>query len=124
MKRMHFEPETDSFYGAYWKCKNVSNTAIIAMLGDDPEDHMARCGVKWIHQLGLNVLTMAPGKKDYGHHNYPLERIEAAIAWLKAHGNEKIGIVGASTTGTLALTATSYFSDITLIIGIRSIGRL
>jgi hypothetical protein len=117
MKRIHFGPETDGFYGAYWKCKNVSNAAIIAMLGDDPEDHMARCGVKWLHQLGLNVLTMTPGKKDYGHHNYPLERIEAAIAWLKAQGNKKIGIVGASTTGTLALTAASYFPDITLTIG-------
>jgi hypothetical protein len=117
VKRIHFEPKTDGFYGAYWNCKKVSNAAMIAMLGDDPEDYMARCGVKWLHQLGLNVLTMAPDKKDYGHHNYPLERIEAAIAWLKAHGNEKIGIVGASTTGTLALTAASYFSDITLTIG-------
>jgi hypothetical protein len=78
---------------------------------------MARCGVKWLHQLGLNVLTMSPDKKDYGYHNYPLERIEAAIAWLKAHSNEKIGIVGASTMGTLALTAASYFSDITLTVG-------
>jgi acetyl esterase/lipase len=117
MKRTHFEPEKDGFYGAYWKCKNASNAAMIAMLGDDPEDHLARCGVKWLHQFGVNVLTMSPAKKDYGHHNYPLERIEAAIVWLKAHGNEKIGIVGASTTGTLALTAASYFSDITLTIG-------
>ena len=42
-----------------------------------------------------------------------MERIEKAINWLKAHGNQKIGIVGASTTGTLALTAASYFKDIT-----------
>jgi pimeloyl-ACP methyl ester carboxylesterase len=117
VKRIHFEPDTDGFYGAYWKNKKVSNSAMIAMLGDDPKDYMARCGVKWLHQLGVNVLTMAPNKKDYGHHNYPLERIEAAIAWLKAHGNEKIGIVGASATGTLALTAASYFSDLTLTIG-------
>ena len=63
-------------------------------------------------------MTMSPGKKDYGHHNYPLERIEKAIDWLKVHGNQKIGIVGASTTGTLALTAASYFEDITLTIGL------
>ena len=60
---------------------------------------------------------MSPAKKDYGHHNYPLERVEAAINWLKNHGIRKIGIVGASTTGTLALTAATYFSDITLTIG-------
>ena len=52
-------------------------------------------------------MTMSLAKKDYGHHNYPLERIEKAINWLKAHGDQKIGIVGASTTGTLALTAAS-----------------
>jgi acetyl esterase/lipase len=117
MKRIHFEPETDGFYGAYWTRKKVSDAAMIAMLGDDPEDYMARCGAKWLQQLGVNVLTMAPDKKDCGYHNYPLERIKAAITWLKAHGNEKIGIVGASATGTLALTAASYFPDITLTIG-------
>lgn len=63
-------------------------------------------------------MTMSPAKKDYGHHNYPLERIENAIRWLKVHGNKKVGIVGASTTGTLALTAASYFEDITLTIGL------
>jgi acetyl esterase/lipase len=117
MQGIRFNLEPDGFYGAYQKCKKESKAAIIAMLGGDAEGYMARCGAKWIQQLGVNVLTMSPDKKDYGHHNYPLERIEAAIAWLKAHGNEKIGIVGASTTGTLALTAASYFSDITLTIG-------
>lgn len=116
MKHIHFDIETDGFYGAYWACKTASDHAIIAMLGDDPEDYMSRSAVKWLLRQGVNVLTMSPGKKDYGHHNYPLERIEAAIAWLKENGNSKIGIAGASTTGTLALTAASMFSDITLTI--------
>ena len=107
MQKKHFEMETDGFYGAYWKCKTGSDCAMIAMIGDDPEDYLARTSVKWLHKLGVNVMTMLPGKKDYGHHNYPLERIQKAIRWLKAHGNQKIGIVGASTTGTLALTAAS-----------------
>ena len=72
--------------------------------------------VKWIIRQGINVLTMSPGKKDYGHHNYPLERIEKAITWLRAHGNRKIAIAGASTTGTLALTAAAMFPEITLTI--------
>ena len=107
MKKRHFDVETDGFYGAYWKCKTGSGCAMIAMIGDDSEDYLARTSVKWLHKLGVNVMTMSPGKKDYGHHNYPLERIEKAINWLKAHGDQKIGIVGASTTGTLALTAAS-----------------
>ena len=116
MKHIHFDVESDGFYGAYWACKDGSDCTVIAMLGDDPEDYMARSAVKWLLRLGVNVLTMSPGKKDYGHHNYPLEYIEKAIAWLKSHGNEKIGIAGASTTGTLALTAASIFSDISLTI--------
>ena len=116
MKHIHFDVESDGFYGAYWACKDGSDCTVIAMLGDDPEDYMARSAVKWLLRLGVNILTMSPAKKDYGHHNYPLERIEKAMAWLKLHGNEKIGIAGASTTGTLALTAASIFSDISLTI--------
>ena len=116
MKKIYFDVETDGFYGAYWECPTQSEHVLIAMLGDDPEDYMARSAVKWLMRKGFNVLTMSPGKKNYSHHNYPLERIESAIRWLQAHGKRRIGIVGASTTGTLALTAASYFPDISLTI--------
>ncbi|MBQ8554608.1 MAG: acyl-CoA thioester hydrolase [Clostridia bacterium] len=86
------------------------------MLGDSSDDRMAVSGVKWLHQQGVNALAMSPDKKDYGHHNYPLERFCKAIAYLKAQGNKKIGIAGASTTGMLALLAASYYPDITLTI--------
>ena len=105
MKKIHFEVKTDGFYGAYWKNKKETNSAIIAMLGDDPEDYMAKSCVKWLQKQGVNVLSMSSAKKNYSHHNYLLERIENGVKWLKSHGNDKIGIVGASTTGTLALTA-------------------
>lgn len=120
MKHIHFEVKTDGFHGAYWKNKKETNSAIIAMLGDDAEDYMAKSCVKWLMKKGVNVLTMSPGKKNYSHHNYPLERIEKAIEWLKNNGNKKIGIVGGSTTGTLALTAASYFPDITLTMAMTS----
>ncbi len=116
MKHISFEVDADGFHGAYWPCRGGSACAVIAMLGDDAADYMARSAVKWLMKLGVNVMTMSPGKKDYGHHNYPLERIETAIAWLKAHGNQKIGIAGASTTGTLALTAAAMFPEISLTI--------
>ena len=116
MKKIHFDTEKDGFYGAYWKCATGSDCAMITMLGDDPEDYMARSAVRYLLSLGINVLTMSPAKKDYGHHNYPLERIEQAIKWLKKHGNRRLAIAGASTTGTLALTAASYFPELTLTI--------
>ena len=93
MKHIHFDPEPNGFYGAYWPCQGA-DCAVIAMLGDDPEDHMARSAVKWLLGQGVSVLTMSPAKKDYSHHNYPLEHVEAAIAWLTAHGNRKVGIAG------------------------------
>lgn len=114
MKHIHFEPETDGFYGAYWENQTAADAAMIVMLGDDPEDHMCKACVKWVQSFGVHVLSMSPAKKDYGHHNYPLERIENAIKWLKDHGMKKIGIVGASTTGMLALVAAAHFPDITL----------
>ena len=55
MKKRHFDVETDGFYGAYWKCKTGSDCAMIAMIGDDPEDYLARTSVKWLHKLGVNV---------------------------------------------------------------------
>ena len=99
MKHRHFDVGTAGFYGAYWACAGGSDCAVIAMIGDDPEDRLARSAAKWLCARGVNVLTMSPAKKDYGHHNYPLERIETAISWLKANGSRKIGIAGASTTG-------------------------
>ena len=79
MKHLHFEPEADGFYGAYWESKTPSDTAMIAMLGDDPEDYMGKTCVKWLHTYGINVMSMSPGKKNYSHHNYPLERIGSPL---------------------------------------------
>ena len=63
MQKRHFEMETDGFYGAYWKCKTDSDCAMIAMIGDDSEDYLARTSVKWLHKLGVNVMTMSPARK-------------------------------------------------------------
>ncbi len=116
MTHIHFDTEKDGFYGAYWECQFSTDCVIIAMLGDDPEDYMAKCAVKWLLRLRVNVLTMSPAKKCYDYHNYPIERVEAALTWAKKHGNKKFGIAGASTTGTLALTAASLIPDISLTV--------
>ena len=118
MEKIYFNPEKDGFFGVYYPNEKNVNKAMIVMLGDSSDDRMAVSGVKWAQKLGCNVLAMSPDKQDYGHHNYPLERFEKAIAYLKAQGNEKIGIAGASTTGMMALVAASYFPDITLTIAI------
>ena len=116
MTRRIFTAEQDGFVGAYYGGPAGSRKAVILMLGDSSTDHMARCGAGWLIRNGCHALCMSAGKKDYGHHNYPLERFGKAIAFLKGRGMEKIGIAGASTTGMLALVAASYYPEITLTI--------
>ena len=108
MKRMVFRIDSDGFNGAWYPAPGKSSRGIIIMLGDSSEDRMAKYGAKWLNQQGINVMAMSPDKKDYGHHNYPLERFEKAIMFMRAQGCEKFGVVGASTTGMMALLAASY----------------
>ena len=88
MEKLFFDTEKDGFYGTYYINPKESYCAMIGMFGDDPNDYMAKCGAKWLHKNGVNVLCMSPSKKDYSHVNYPLERIETAIQWLKNNGNK------------------------------------
>ena len=118
MKKQFFSNEKDGFYGTYYENPKGANCAMIGLFGDDPNDFMAKCGAKWLHKNGVNVMCMSPDVKNYGHVNCPLERIETAIKWLKSHGNKKIGIMGMSTAGMDSLVAASYFPDITLTFGL------
>lgn len=118
MKKQFFSNEKDGFYGTYYENPKGANCAMIGLFGDDPNDFMAKCGAKWLHKNGVNVMCMSPDVKNYGHVNFPLERIEAAIKWLKSHGNKNIGIMGMSTAGMDSLVAASYFPDITLTFGL------
>ena len=78
----YFSIDADGFYGAYYPLEGTDR-AFIAMLGDDIDDLLAKTGVKWLQARGCSCLTMSPAKADYGHHDYPLERFEKAIAFLK-----------------------------------------
>lgn len=118
MKKQFFSNEKDGFYGTYYENPKGANCAMICLFGDDPNDFMAKCGAKWLHKNGVNVMCMSPDMKNYSHVNFPLERIETAIKWLKSHGNKKIGIMGMSTAGMDSLVAASYFPDITLTFGL------
>lgn len=118
MKKRFFSNEKDGFYGTYYENPKGTNCAMIGLFGDDPNDFMAKCGAKWLHKNSVNVMCMSPDVKNYGHVNFPLERIETAIKWLKSHGNKKIGIMGMSTAGMDSLVAASYFPDITLTFGL------
>ena len=116
MEKHHFEPETDGFHGVYYPRPGGADRALVAMIGDDCEDRLAVCAVRYLHELGVNVMCMSPATRDYGHHGYPLERFGAALDELRRRGNVKFGVAGASTTGMLALLAASYYPDFTLTV--------
>ncbi|MBQ9269090.1 MAG: acyl-CoA thioester hydrolase [Oscillospiraceae bacterium] len=118
MKKQVFRVDSDGFNGAWYPTKAQSKKGFILMLGDSSEDRMAKTGAKWLNQQGICVMAMSPDKKDYGHHSYPLERFGKAIAFMKAQGCEKLGVVGASTTGMMALLAASYYPELSLTIAI------
>lgn len=118
MKKITFSNSNDGFYGTYYINPNGADNAVIGLFGDDPNDYMAKCGAKWLHKKGVNVMCMSPDVKNYSHVNYPLERIGTAIKWLKSNGNKKIGIMGMSTAGMDSIAAASYYPDITLTFGL------
>lgn len=118
MKGRYFSWEQDGFYGVYYKNSKPSSKAFIVMLGDASDDRLAKSGVKYLQHYGCNVMTMSFAKKDYGYHSYPIEAYGKAIEVLKREGNNKFGVLGASTTGMLALVAASYYRDITLTIAL------
>lgn len=118
MNKQYFSSDRDGFYGVYYPNPAPARKAMIVMLGDSSDDRMAVSGVKWLHKRNCNVMAMSPAPKDYGQHDYPLEQIQRAIGFLKAQGNEKLGIVGASTTGMVALVAASLFPELTLTIAL------
>ena len=118
MKKITFSNSNDGFYGTYYINPNGADNAVIGLFGDDPNDYMAKCGAKWLHKNGVNIMCMSPDVKNYSHVNYPLERIGTAIKWLKSNGNKKIGIMGMSTAGMDSIAAASYYSDITLTFGL------
>ena len=118
MKKQVFRIESDGFNGAWYPCSVSSKRGMIVMLGDSAEDRMASSAAKWLNKQGLHVMAMSPDRKDYGHHNYPLERFGTAIRYMKAKGCEQLGVVGASTTGMMALLAASYYPEFSLCIAI------
>ena len=118
MKNRVFRIDSDGFNGAWYPAPDQTCRGLIIMLGDSSEDYMARTAAKWLNRQGIHAMAMSPDKKDYGHHSYPLERFGKAIAFMKTQGCKKLGVVGASTTGMLALLAASCYSELSLTVAI------
>ena len=62
-KQQIFTEEHDGFIGAYYGGPADSKKAIILMLGDSSEDHMARCGADWVMKRGCHALKSLPSMR-------------------------------------------------------------
>ncbi|MCM1327825.1 MAG: acyl-CoA thioester hydrolase [Ruminococcus sp.] len=116
MKKIKFETKKDGFFGIYFENPVKTNAAMIIIITNNAESYIAVGAAKWAVKNGLNAMTVSPEKEEKGYHNFPIERIENAVNWLKNHGNSKIAIAGASATGTVVLAAAAHIPDITLTI--------
>ena len=101
-----------------YMCSDGSDAAIILMLGSGGSNILTKGVSKWLVKQGVKVLSLGPDKEEAGYHSFPLERVEAAIEFLKGQGNRRLGVLGASITTIPALTAAARFSDITLTIAV------
>lgn len=63
MFKRRVEVGKNGFHGLYWPYQEKTKCAIIAMIGDDAEDYLARTSVRWLHKQGCNVMTMSLAKK-------------------------------------------------------------
>ena len=118
MTREYFSIERDGFYGTYYPCRSGSEYMVIMQIGDNTDDILAKAGVKFAHELGVNVLAMSPDRGSYAFHDFPIERYGMAIEEGRKRGNCHFAIMGASTTGMTSLVAASYYPEITLTIAL------
>ena len=73
MKRIHFNMESDSFYGTYRQCREHSGCAVIAVAGDALEDYLAKAYPKeckdmetGVCEKGSRFLTVCCDCGNYG----------------------------------------------------------
>lgn len=94
-----------------------SDTAVILLLGGGGSNMLTKRVAKWFMKKGVSALCIGP-EDGLGYHSFPLECVEEAIRFLKAQGNHRIGILGASITTIPALISAARFPEITLTIAV------
>lgn len=116
MNTQKFDIKRDGFYGKLYPAGVIDQAAMIVVSDDDVDEMVSKISCKWITERKLCALAISPEKGAKGCHSFPLEQVEHAVLFLKKKGCRKIGIMGASASAMIALTAASCFPEITLTI--------
>lgn len=114
MKTKKYSVKQNGFYGKMYWCKEGTDVAVLVVTDDNADGAVSKMACKWLLDRKVNVLAVSPEKGIKGCHSFPLEQVKSAVDFLKSTGNRKIGIMGASASAMIALTAASYFDEITL----------
>lgn len=119
MKIEYSDMSRDGFLGCFYKAPVLSDKCIIAFIGDTGDDIMNKWSAKYLNSLGCHALCIGKWQdksKLNGIYEWKLEYVENAVKWLRKKHICKIGIMGGSFGGNLALTAASLIPDISLVI--------
>ncbi len=91
-----------------------SRAAMILMVGSRGNNRLTRAVAKWLAKQKIGALCLGPEPGQTGYHSFPMERMAAAIAFLRGRGIEKIGVLGASITSIPVLLGAAMFPQLSL----------
>lgn len=111
--------QENGFEGIFYPDNGNRQKAVIVVSGSNGGMKMTAEIAEFYHKNGVPALAVAMfGTKQTVKRldRIPIEYIEAAIAWLKEQGYQKIGMDGTSKGSEMTLLCASMFSDISCVI--------
>lgn len=111
--------DTNGFEGILFPVDNRNDKVVIVVSGSNGGMRMTKDCAEFYYKNGIPALAVALFKTKETQKNLdrvPIEYIRFAIAWLKEHGYEQIGIDGTSKGSEIALLAATMFSDLSCAI--------
>ena len=115
-----FTREQDGFRGYLYPAAAETDRCMLVVLGDEGNDFLSTAFARWLTRTqGCYALCIAlrqDRSEDTGIHGWPLDRIETAMEKMKALGMKKLGLLGMSMQGAMALTAASLIPGFSLVV--------
>lgn len=110
------------FRGFYYTAARETDRCMIVLLGDDGDDFMSKLCAKWLTRAqNCHALCLALRRsraEDPGISRWPLEQAAHAVRWLLDRGISKIGIMGMSMQGAMALSAAARIPEFSLTLAL------
>lgn len=110
---------TEGFEGILFPGNGRKDKVVIVMSGSNGGMTLTKQEAEFYHRNGIPALALALfGTKQTSPElsRVPVEYVRHAIAWLKAHGYERIGIDGTSKGSEMALVAASIYPELSCVI--------